>query len=42
MAAPALARGAHAYLEKGTGAAAIRDAIRTAAAAAPGRPPSGP
>jgi DNA-binding NarL/FixJ family response regulator len=33
----AIARGAHAYLEKGTGAATIRDAIRTAAAAAPGR-----
>ena len=38
MAGAALARGAHAYVEKGTGAAAIRDAVRTAAAAAPGRP----
>src|SRR4051794_8830640 len=38
MAGTALARGAHAYVEKGTGASAIRDAIRTAAAAAPGRP----
>jgi DNA-binding NarL/FixJ family response regulator len=39
MADAALARGAHAYVEKGTGANAIRDAIRTAAAAAPpGRP----
>jgi DNA-binding NarL/FixJ family response regulator len=36
MADAALARGAHAYVEKGTGASAIRDAIRTAAAAAPG------
>jgi DNA-binding NarL/FixJ family response regulator len=35
MAGPALERGAHAYVEKGTGAVAIRDAIR-AAAAAPG------
>jgi DNA-binding NarL/FixJ family response regulator len=34
----AIARGAHAYVEKGTGAAAIRDAIRTAAAAPPRRP----
>src|SRR4051794_16863338 len=39
MAGAALARGAHAYVEKGTGAAAIRAAIRTAAAA-PGRPAS--
>jgi DNA-binding NarL/FixJ family response regulator len=38
MAGAALARGAYAYVEKGTGAAAIRDAIRTAAGAAPGRP----
>jgi DNA-binding NarL/FixJ family response regulator len=38
MAARALERGAHAYVEKGTGVVAIRDAIR-AAAAAPG--PSG-
>ena len=37
MAERALARGAHAYVEKGTGAVAIRDAVR-AAAAAPGRP----
>ena len=37
MAAKALARGAHAYVEKGTGVTAIRDAIR-AAVAAPGRP----
>ena len=29
MAGPALARGAHAYVEKGTGATAIRDAIRS-------------
>jgi DNA-binding NarL/FixJ family response regulator len=36
MADAALARGAHAYVEKGTGGGAIRDAIRTAAAAAPG------
>jgi DNA-binding NarL/FixJ family response regulator len=35
MAGPALERGAHAYVEKGTGAVAIRDAIR-AAVAAPG------
>jgi DNA-binding NarL/FixJ family response regulator len=40
MAGAALARGAHAYVEKGTGAAAIRVAIRTAAATAPGRPAS--
>jgi DNA-binding NarL/FixJ family response regulator len=39
MAGAALARGAHAYVEKGTGAAAIRAAIRSAAAA-PGRPAS--
>jgi DNA-binding NarL/FixJ family response regulator len=39
MAPAALARGAHAYVEKGTGATAIRAAIRTAAAA-PGRPAS--
>ena len=32
MAAAALARGAHAYVEKGTGATAIRDAVRAAAA----------
>jgi DNA-binding NarL/FixJ family response regulator len=38
MADAAIARGAHAYVEKGTGASAIRDAIRTAAATAPGRP----
>ncbi len=38
MADAALARGAHAYVEKGTGADAIRDAIRTAAGAAPERP----
>jgi DNA-binding NarL/FixJ family response regulator len=37
MAATALARGAHAYVEKGTGVMAIRDAVR-AAAAAPGPP----
>jgi DNA-binding NarL/FixJ family response regulator len=37
MAAQALARGAHAYVEKGTGVMAIRDAIR-AAVAARGRP----
>jgi hypothetical protein len=37
MAAKALARGAHAYVEKGTGVMAIRDAIR-AAVAARGRP----
>ena len=36
MAAQAIARGAHAYVEKGTGVMAIRDAIR--AAAARGRP----
>jgi DNA-binding NarL/FixJ family response regulator len=34
MAAPAIERGAHAYVEKGTGVAAIRDAIRAAASAA--------
>jgi DNA-binding NarL/FixJ family response regulator len=39
MAGAALARGAHAYVEKGTGATAIREAIR-AAAAAPRRPAS--
>ena len=39
MAGAALAHGAHAYVEKGTGATAIRDAIR-AAAAAPRRPAS--
>jgi DNA-binding NarL/FixJ family response regulator len=38
MADAALARGAHAYVEKGTGGRAIREAVRTAAAAAPGRP----
>jgi DNA-binding NarL/FixJ family response regulator len=38
MAATALARGAHAFVEKGTGGEAIRAAIRTAAAAAPERP----
>jgi DNA-binding NarL/FixJ family response regulator len=38
MAAAALERGAHAYVEKGTGATAIRDAVRAAAAAAPGPP----
>ncbi len=38
MADAALARGAHAYVEKGTGADAIRDAIRTVAGAAPERP----
>jgi DNA-binding NarL/FixJ family response regulator len=38
MAEEARARGAHAYVEKGTGTNAIRDAIRTAAAAAPGPP----
>jgi DNA-binding NarL/FixJ family response regulator len=37
MAAVALERGAHAYVEKGTGAIAIRDAVRAAAAAAPGQ-----
>jgi DNA-binding NarL/FixJ family response regulator len=36
MAPRALACGAHAYVEKGTGAAAIRDAVRAAAAATPG------
>jgi DNA-binding NarL/FixJ family response regulator len=36
MAAAALERGAHAYVEKGTGVAAIHDAVRAAAAAAPG------
>jgi DNA-binding NarL/FixJ family response regulator len=36
MAAAALERGAHAYVEKGTGAMAIRDAVRAAAAATPG------
>jgi DNA-binding NarL/FixJ family response regulator len=36
MAAAALERGAHAYVEKGTGATAIRDAVRAAAAAAHG------
>jgi DNA-binding NarL/FixJ family response regulator len=40
MGGAALARGAHAYVEKGTGAAAIRVAIRTAAATAPDRPAS--
>jgi DNA-binding NarL/FixJ family response regulator len=35
MAARALECGAHAYVEKGTGAVAIGDAIRSAAAAAP-------
>jgi DNA-binding NarL/FixJ family response regulator len=35
MAARALECGAHAYVEKGTGVGAIRDAIRAAAAAAP-------
>jgi DNA-binding NarL/FixJ family response regulator len=39
MAGPALARGAHAYVEKGTGVMAIREAIRAAAAAAPGPAP---
>jgi DNA-binding NarL/FixJ family response regulator len=39
MADAALARGAHAYVEKGTGAGAIRAAIRTAATA-PERPAS--
>jgi DNA-binding NarL/FixJ family response regulator len=34
MAAAALERGAHAYVEKGTGSTAIRDAVRAAAAAA--------
>jgi DNA-binding NarL/FixJ family response regulator len=38
MAGAALARGAHAYVEKGTGTKAIRDAIRAAATTAPGRP----
>ena len=32
MAGAALARGAHAYVEKGTGASALREAIRAAAA----------
>ena len=32
MAPRALACGAHAYVEKGTGAAAVRDAVRAAAA----------
>jgi DNA-binding NarL/FixJ family response regulator len=36
MAARALECGAHAYVEKGTGTVAIREAIRSAAAAAPG------
>jgi DNA-binding NarL/FixJ family response regulator len=36
MADAALERGAHAYVEKGTGATAIRDAVRAAASAAPG------
>ena len=40
MAGAALGRGAHAYVEKGTGAAAIRAAIRTAAVTAPDRPAS--
>jgi DNA-binding NarL/FixJ family response regulator len=39
MAGAALASGVHAYVEKGTGTTAIRDAIRTAAAAR-GRPAS--
>jgi DNA-binding NarL/FixJ family response regulator len=39
MAGAALARGAHAYVEKGTGGTAIRTAIRTAAAG-PRRPAS--
>jgi DNA-binding NarL/FixJ family response regulator len=38
MADAALERGAHAYVEKGTGATAIRDAVRAAASAAPGSP----
>jgi DNA-binding NarL/FixJ family response regulator len=38
MADRARACGAHAYVEKGTGTNAIRDAIRTAAAAASGPP----
>jgi DNA-binding NarL/FixJ family response regulator len=37
MAGAALARGAHAYVEKGAGVTAIRDAVRAAAAAAPGQ-----
>jgi DNA-binding NarL/FixJ family response regulator len=36
MADAAIERGAHAYVEKGTGATAIRDAVRAAASAAPG------
>ena len=39
MAPAALERGAHAYVEKGTGATAIRAAVRAAATAAP-RPPA--
>jgi DNA-binding NarL/FixJ family response regulator len=39
MAEAALERGAHAYVEKGAGARAIRDAVRAAAAAVP-RPPA--
>jgi DNA-binding NarL/FixJ family response regulator len=38
MAGAALARGAPAYVEKGTGTKAVRDAIRAAATTAPGRP----
>jgi DNA-binding NarL/FixJ family response regulator len=38
MADAALERGAHAYVEKGTGATAIRAAVRAAATAAPGPP----
>jgi DNA-binding NarL/FixJ family response regulator len=40
MAGAALARGAHAYVEKGSGANALRAAIRTAAAAPGERPTS--
>jgi DNA-binding NarL/FixJ family response regulator len=40
MAGAALERGAHAYVEKGTGATAIRDAVRAAAAAGVPRPPA--
>jgi DNA-binding NarL/FixJ family response regulator len=38
MADAAIERGAHAYVEKATGAMAIRDAVRAAATAAPGPP----
>jgi DNA-binding NarL/FixJ family response regulator len=42
MAPVALGRGAHAYVEKGTGTVAIRDAIRAAAAAPATAPPDAP